>query len=77
MASGGGRRRAHMPGGRPHTEFMPYVFQILAQLLELQQGTVSPAYIALLGPIMTPVVWEQAGAYRPSCGASENRPARG
>ena len=43
-------------------EFMPYVFQILAQLLELQTGEVSAAYLALLKPIMAPVLWEQSGA---------------
>jgi len=41
---------------------MPYVFQILAQLLELQTGEVSAAYLALLKPIMAPVLWEQSGA---------------
>ena len=43
---------------------MPYVFQILAQLLELQQGPVSGSYLALLAPIMMPVLWEQIGTAR-------------
>lgn len=40
---------------------MPYVFQILAQLLELQEGVVSAAYMNMLPPIMMPVLWEQHG----------------
>ncbi|KAK4517849.1 uncharacterized protein ATC70_001197 [Mucor velutinosus] len=41
-------------------EFTPYVFQLLAQLLEQHQGVeLTPAYIALLGPLLNPVLWEQ------------------
>jgi exportin-2 (importin alpha re-exporter) len=44
-------------------EFTPYVFQVLAQLLEYRppgQG-LGPAYTSLFLPILTPVVWEQKG----------------
>jgi exportin-2 (importin alpha re-exporter) len=44
-------------------EFTPYVFQILAQLLEYRppgQG-LGPAYTSLFLPILTPVLWEQKG----------------
>jgi len=45
------------------TEFTPYVFQVLAQLLEYrpsEQG-LGEAYKALFPPLLTPTVWENKG----------------
>ncbi|CEP14952.1 hypothetical protein [Parasitella parasitica] len=40
-------------------EFSPYVFQLLAQLLEQHKSTeLTPAYIALLTPVLNPAIWE-------------------
>ncbi|KAJ1675939.1 importin-alpha export receptor [Spiromyces aspiralis] len=44
-------------------EFMPYVFQILAQLLSIhtpEQG-LPEAYVSLLSPLLNPALWELAG----------------
>ncbi|KAM0752941.1 putative importin-alpha export receptor [Meredithblackwellia eburnea MCA 4105] len=44
------------------SEFSPFVFQILSQLLELHQGQEFPdAYKVLLPPLLTPPLWEQKG----------------
>ncbi|KAL7424789.1 importin-alpha export receptor [Cryptotrichosporon argae] len=44
------------------TEFIPYIFQILAQLLELHLPTDLPGeYQALLSPLLTAALWEQRG----------------
>lgn len=44
------------------TEFTPYVFQVLAQLLSYRPGTASsPPYKALFSPLLSPVLWEQRG----------------
>lgn len=44
------------------TEFTPFVFQILSQLLELREPTSFPeAYQILLPPLLTPTLWEQKG----------------
>ncbi len=50
------------------SEFIPYVFQILAQILYFRQpeasgvrGTLSPAYKAMLPPLLSPVLWERKG----------------
>ncbi|KAI9480791.1 MAG: Cse1-domain-containing protein, partial [Benjaminiella poitrasii] len=41
-------------------EFAPYVFQLLAQLLEQHQGQdLTAAYVALLNPLLNPAIWEQ------------------
>jgi exportin-2 (importin alpha re-exporter) len=41
-------------------EFTPYVFQLLAQLLEQHKGAdLTDAYIALLSPLLNPALWEQ------------------
>lgn len=40
------------------TEFTPYVFQILAQLLECR-SSLSPAYLSLFAPILAPTMWER------------------
>ncbi|OCF55372.1 importin-alpha export receptor [Kwoniella mangroviensis CBS 10435] len=43
-------------------EFIPYIFQILAQLLELHPPTSLPAsYQALTGPLLNAQLWEQRG----------------
>ncbi|CAM9656674.1 unnamed protein product, partial [Chrysoparadoxa australica] len=42
-------------------EFAPYVFQILAQLLELQPGAFSASYEALFPPLLMPALWERKG----------------
>ncbi|CAE6342293.1 unnamed protein product [Rhizoctonia solani] len=42
-------------------QFIPYVFQILAQMLEIHTNTVPPAYSSLVGILFTPAVWQQRG----------------
>ena len=42
-------------------EITPYVFQVLAQLLEYRADGLSDAYSALFGPLMTPTLWESKG----------------
>lgn len=43
------------------SEFSPFVFQILSQLLELHTDTLPEAYQALLGPILMAPLWMQRG----------------
>ncbi|ORY84121.1 putative importin-alpha export receptor [Leucosporidium creatinivorum] len=44
------------------SEFSPFVFQILSQLLELHDAADFPeAYKALLPPLLTPTLWESKG----------------
>lgn len=41
---------------------MPYVFQLFAALLEARpEGPLSDYYKALIGPILTPSLWESRG----------------
>ncbi|KAG1138620.1 hypothetical protein G6F37_010384 [Rhizopus arrhizus] len=41
-------------------EFSPYVFQLLAQLLEQHKGTeLTGSYVSILNPILNPSLWEQ------------------
>ena len=43
-------------------EFMPYVFQILSQLLEFHnEAGIPPAYQAMLTPLLQPALWESHG----------------
>ncbi|KAJ2651115.1 importin-alpha export receptor [Coemansia sp. RSA 1250] len=44
-------------------EFMPYVFQILAQLLSVHQGSgrLPDAYVSLLPPLLQPTLWSAQG----------------
>lgn len=43
-------------------EFMPYVFQLFAALLEAHpDGALSEYYVTLIGPILTPALWESKG----------------
>jgi exportin-2 (importin alpha re-exporter) len=43
------------------SEFTPYVFQLLAQLLEFRAKGLGQAYESLLPPLLTPVLWERKG----------------
>lgn len=43
------------------TEFIPYVFQILSQMLEVHSVTLPDAYRSLLPVLLTPPVWQQKG----------------
>jgi exportin-2 (importin alpha re-exporter) len=43
------------------SEFTPYVFQILAQLLEYRPDGLGEAYTALFPPLMTPALWQNSG----------------
>ena len=42
------------------SEFTPYIFQVLAQLLECRTG-LSAAYESLFPPLLTPTMWERPG----------------
>lgn len=50
----------------PAAEFLPYIFQILAQLLESCPTDVSDNYKALLGPLLAAPLWETRGNI-PAC----------
>lgn len=43
------------------TEFTPYVFQVLSQLMALNESKVPETYSNLMGPILTPTMWENKG----------------
>ncbi|GMI29752.1 hypothetical protein TeGR_g12222 [Tetraparma gracilis] len=45
------------------TEFIPYVFQVLAQLLEYRAPgeALSASYTGLFAPLLTPTLWESKG----------------
>jgi exportin-2 (importin alpha re-exporter) len=44
-------------------EYVPYVFQVLSQMLELHPQTDLPTeYSSLLPFLLTPVVWQQKGS---------------
>ncbi|KAJ3354073.1 Exportin-2 [Entophlyctis luteolus] len=43
-------------------EFMPYVFQIMSQMLSMhKEGGIPHAYSVMLPPLLTPVLWESHG----------------
>ena len=44
------------------SEYIPYVFQLLAQMLELHKTDVPVAYRDLLPFLLTPVCWLQKGS---------------
>ena len=45
------------------TEYVPYVFQVLAQMLELHKGGQVPSeYRNILPLLLTPAVWQQKGS---------------
>lgn len=43
------------------SEFTPYVFQILAQLLEYRPNGLGEAYAALFPPLLSPTLWQSKG----------------
>ena len=44
------------------TEFIPYVFQLFAALLESRpHGPLSEFYQALVAPVLSPTLWESRG----------------
>ena len=50
-----------------HAEFQPYVFQILAQMLEVHAvGDISPPYAGLFPFLMQPALWESRGKVPPN-----------
>ena len=48
------------------SEFIPYVFQVLALMLEMHAvGAVSPPYLALFPHLLLPVLWSRDGNIPP------------
>ena len=47
-------------------EFSPYVFQLLAQILE-SQSSLTPPFDSLLSPILAPAFWSMRGKKRTEC----------
>ena len=47
------------------TEFIPYVFQILSLLLEMQSSTVPEKYMQLFPHLLLPSLWERPGNIPP------------
>lgn len=45
-----------------YAEYIPYVFQLLAQMLELHTSDVPAAYRELLPFLLTPASWQQKGS---------------
>lgn len=43
------------------TEFAPYVFQVFGQLMSLHSGSLPSTYVDLIGPILTPSMWDKRG----------------
>lgn len=43
------------------TEFGPYVFQIMAQLMSLHAGSLPETYAGLMAPMLTPSMWDRRG----------------
>ncbi|KIY62475.1 importin alpha re-exporter [Cylindrobasidium torrendii FP15055 ss-10] len=43
-------------------QYIPYVFQLLAQMLETHTGSIPEEYRGLLGFLMTPAIWQQKGS---------------
>lgn len=46
----------------PLLEYIPYVFQILAQMLELHTADVPTSYRSLLPFLLQPAIWMQKGS---------------
>lgn len=42
-------------------EFLPYVFQLLALMLELREQPIIDSYIAIFPLILSPMLWERTG----------------
>eukprot|EP00116_Pleurobrachia_bachei_P015934 sb/3476196/ len=47
------------------TEFIPYVFQVLSLMLELQNRPIPGQYMALFPFLLTPLLWERPGSIPP------------
>lgn len=47
---------------RASLEYVPYVLQIVAQMLEYNTTTIPPVYGGLFHLLITPVVWQQKGS---------------
>ncbi|KAJ3012683.1 UNVERIFIED_CONTAM: Exportin-2, partial [Siphonaria sp. JEL0065] len=48
--------------GKDVAEFMPYVFQLMAQMLAIhKEAGIPPAYQSMLPPLLTPALWESHG----------------
>lgn len=45
-----------------YAEYIPYVFQILAQMLELHKTDVPAGYRSLLPILLMPAAWQQKGS---------------
>src|ERR1700722_20643239 len=43
-------------------EYIPFVFQILAQMLQLHKGDVPAEYRSLLSFLLSPAIWQQKGS---------------
>ncbi|XP_010544845.1 PREDICTED: exportin-2 [Tarenaya hassleriana] len=43
------------------TEFLPYAFQLLAQLVELNRPPLSPNYMQIFALLLSPEVWKRSG----------------
>ncbi|KAF8992756.1 armadillo-type protein [Cyathus striatus] len=43
-------------------QYIPYVFQVLAQMLEFRKDVVAPQYRALMQILITPATWQQKGS---------------
>ena len=43
-------------------EFVPYVLQIMSQMLELHTGAIPPNYGVFLPLLLTPIPWQQKGS---------------
>ncbi|GAV68224.1 CAS_CSE1 domain-containing protein/IBN_N domain-containing protein/Cse1 domain-containing protein [Cephalotus follicularis] len=46
--------------GNDVTEFLPYAFQLLAQLVELNRPPISPIYMQIFGIILSPNSWKRS-----------------
>jgi exportin-2 (importin alpha re-exporter) len=44
-----------------NAEYIPYVFQVLGQMLELYTGDIPAEYRSLLPFLLTPTMWQQKG----------------
>jgi hypothetical protein len=51
----------HCSSRPARAEFMPYVFQIMSQLLELHDPPAPPAYQELFPHLLAPPLWEKLG----------------
>lgn len=47
-----------------HTDLVPYVFQLMAYLLELRGNSIQKVYVDLFQPLLAPALWSRR-SYRP------------